>query len=254
MVLGVFDDAKLASDAYFAAKAVFKDQQYSRDREGRKPQEVRTAASKARAAPAADGESEDEAEEGADATVANPTARSSKYRGVIREGEGITMWEAVIHANGRDISGGEYETEEEAAKAYDALARMYQGADAVTNFPVDTYTAWVPPDSVLSTGQIETKLGVPLTVDEIVDALNQERGVDVAALSLAGRSDLAEHMIFVTGKSVAHMRKMADMLSRAVRYVCRHHPDLQCMPCPATIPQCCRALGVRSPNAVSMRW
>jgi DNA gyrase subunit A len=36
------------------------------------------------------------------------------------------MWEAVITVNGREISGGEYETEEEAARAYDALVRMAQ--------------------------------------------------------------------------------------------------------------------------------
>ena len=32
------------------------------------------------------------------------------------------------------------------------------------------------------------------------------------------QSDLASHLVFVTGKSVPHMRKMADMVSRAVRF------------------------------------
>lgn len=57
---------------------------------------------------------------------------------------------------------------------------------------------------------------MPLTVDEVVHALEAERGIDVVALPLANRSDLAEHMVFVTGRSVPHMRKCADMLVAAV--------------------------------------
>ena len=60
----------------------------------------------------------------------------------------VITWEAVITVNGREVSGGEYDTQEAAARAYDALARMYIGADAPTNFPVDPYTSWVPPEEV----------------------------------------------------------------------------------------------------------
>ena len=40
---------------------------------------------------------------------------------------------------------------------------------------------------VLTTGQIETKKGVPLTVDEVVGALRVERGIDVVSIDLAGK-------------------------------------------------------------------
>ena len=36
------------------------------------------------------------------------------------------------------------------------------------------------------------------------------------ALDLTGRSSLASWMVFVTGRSVSHMRKMGDMLVKAV--------------------------------------
>ncbi len=116
---------------------------------------------------------------------------------------------------------------------------VIQGVDAATNFPSDPYTSWLPPDAVATVGQIETKPGLPLTVDEIVEALKQERGVDVRvqvgylAFPLTGRhfthfcnhlptqnivgiSDLAEWMVYVTGNSVPHMQKMADTIARAV--------------------------------------
>ena len=47
---------------------------------------------------------------------------------------------------------------------------------------------------VLTTGQIETRVGEPLTVAEIETALRTERGEDIRVVPLAGRSDLADHM------------------------------------------------------------
>ena len=156
-------------------------------------------------------------------------------------------------ASAREISGGEYEDEAEAARAYDALARMYLGAGARTNFARDAFSAWRPPEppvadaaaaaaeggddaaaaaagaasslpaaaapaaSASTAGLIETRVGVPLTAAEIAAALERERGVDVRVVSLAGRSDLADALVFVTGRSVPHMRRMADMVARALR-------------------------------------
>ena len=199
--------------------------------------------------------------------------RSARFVGVLRE-PGATLWEAVLElppgtggggdagaggaggdgdASAREISGGEYEDEAEAARAYDALARMYLGAGARTNFARDAFSAWLPPEppvadaaaaaegggddaaaaaagaaastsaapapaaSAAAAGLIETRVGVPLTAAEIAAALERERGVDVRVVSLAGRSDLADALVFVTGRSVPHMRRMADMVARALR-------------------------------------
>jgi hypothetical protein len=212
MHLGSFDDPKVASDAYFAAKAVYA----SKSRKLRSaPSTASTSATAGEEGQELFREDNEDSTDAAAATVPPGTIRS-KYIGVLKEGVETDLWEAVIIVNNKEISGGEYESEEEAAKAYDALARMYLGAGAKTNFPMDSYSAWIPPDEVVTTGQIETKVGVHLTVEEIVKALQQERGIDITTIDLAGKSDLAEQMIFVTGKTVTHMQKMANMLSRSV--------------------------------------
>ena len=58
---------------------------------------------------------------------------------------------------------------------------------------------------------------VPLDKDEILHMLEAEKGIDVRCIDLTGRSDLAHWMIFVTGRSVPHMRKLAKMVVKAVR-------------------------------------
>ena len=56
----------------------------------------------------------------------------------------------------------------------------------------------------------------PLSVDEIKTALESERGEDVQCVEL-GENGLGDYLICVTGRSVGHMRKMGDMLVKAVR-------------------------------------
>lgn len=237
--LGTFDNPKDASDAYFAAKAVYTDpyhgkrlreadtgvrEVYGSATADAKPRKARSKATDVDAAGGAAvvleedgaGDSDDELDFAGRAAAAGPPRTTSSYIGVIRD-DPESNWEAVITVNGQEISGGEYESETEAARAYDALARMYQGADAKTNFAVDANASWLPPDEVVHVGQIEVKVGVPLTVAEVEAALKQERGIDVRTLDLAGKTDIAEHMVFVTGRDARHMGRMADMLSRALR-------------------------------------
>ena len=168
-LLGSFQDPKQAADAYMAAKAVVKDKQYQNNRKSNRSANAEIAPKQV--------------------LEQHPT-----YFGVFREA-GLAQWEAVLKLeDAKEISGGEYETPEEAAKAYDALSRMYLGATAPTNFPIDTYEAWVPPEAVATTGQIETRVGQQLTVEEIEAALRTERGEDIKVVPLAGRSDLADFM------------------------------------------------------------
>jgi hypothetical protein len=93
-LLGTFDTEKQASDAYLAAKAVMKDEQYRNNRAPRS---------------AADQEHS--------SNSASPLlCQHPEFIGVFRE-EGALLWEAVISVDGKSISGGEYETAEEAARA-----------------------------------------------------------------------------------------------------------------------------------------
>ena len=102
-------------------------------------------------------------------------------RGVIYDTE-TKKFEAVLAHNDNEISGGMYDKAEEAAKAYDALARMYKGADAEVNFPVcvsfinelivcslckhweilqdsDTSSSWIPPEREMRPVRIPVRKG-----------------------------------------------------------------------------------------------
>lgn len=215
--LGNFSSAKEASDAAAAAAAAARDADTARGA-ARGVLTRAEAAARGLSVFGDDGEEVVEVAGGEPAAAVNPSAASSRFRGVVREGQGATLWEAVYRgADGRVVSGGEYETEDEAARAHDALLRMYGGDESLANFSVDAYSAWVPPEDFVVTGSIATRPGEALTVDEIVAALRDERAVDVRVVPLAGRSDLAEALIVATGRSVAHMRKLADLVARALR-------------------------------------
>ena len=58
--------------------------------------------------------------------VAEKPVNSKKFVGVWYH-MGPGTFEAVLEHNGQELSGGQYETAEEAAAAHDTLARMYRG-------------------------------------------------------------------------------------------------------------------------------
>lgn len=61
--------------------------------------------------------------------------QTSKYKGVrLFEGK---YWYAQIYCSGKQTHLGKFNTEKEAAKAYDAAARLRFGAFACTNFPIN---------------------------------------------------------------------------------------------------------------------
>ena len=59
---------------------------------------------------------------------------SSKYKGVCWNKKS-KKWQAHIHYNGISIHLGLFDSEEDAAKAYDEAAKIYHGEFAVLNFP-----------------------------------------------------------------------------------------------------------------------
>jgi ribosome-associated protein len=56
-----------------------------------------------------------------------------------------------------------------------------------------------------------------LTMEELIPALEREQAGDIYTINLAGKSNLAEHMVFCTGRSRAHMRRMADMVIMSMK-------------------------------------
>lgn len=59
---------------------------------------------------------------------------NSKYKGLrLRDGR----WQARINDNRKIISLGSFDTEEEAARAYDSAALVYHGQFAKLNFPME---------------------------------------------------------------------------------------------------------------------
>lgn len=90
---------------------------------------------------------------------------------------------------------------------------------------------WAPPaNASLASGSTQRILGksqrhvVPvlprqeLTQHEVEEALKAEGGVDVKTVRLqAGRLENVTHMVFATGRSAVHLRRLADVIVRALK-------------------------------------
>lgn len=57
-----------------------------------------------------------------------------------------------------------------------------------------------------------------LTLDEIKHALETEGGLDIDVVELKEPMDTITHLVFVTGHTGRHLRRMADILVRAVEW------------------------------------
>lgn len=67
---------------------------------------------------------------------------------------------------------------------------------------------------------------VYLTSKEIVEALERLGCIDIKVVNLKGKMDTIENFIFGTGSSARHIKKMSDVLVRAVNEYCYIHTIL----------------------------
>ncbi|KAG6599790.1 Iojap-like ribosome-associated protein [Phytophthora cinnamomi] len=151
-----------------------------------------------------------------------------QYLGVTFDAAKVKKYSAELELEGHVISGGDYWTALDAAKAYDELVTLYCELDAPRNFPegdADAQQAetaedveWQAPEA----GNRHADIIPPvpqtyLTIDEVQQALEREKAIDVYTVDLAGKSSLADFMVFATGRSQAHMRRMADLLIKSMK-------------------------------------
>ena len=69
-------------------------------------------------------------------SVGKPSQRRSRFKGVSYSKNRKKSWRATIWVNGKQIHGGYFATEEEAARSYDRLAREHFGEFARPNLGV----------------------------------------------------------------------------------------------------------------------
>ena len=148
-----------------------------------------------------------------------------------------SRWVASIDVNGTAYRIGEYDTEGEAAHAWDewnalvasvdeqgeegagvALAAGEDdGGDASPNEawspPADEDdAAWDAPMEDEDPAVLAATIGVEPSLADVVRLLERHKAVDLVSLDIGRRCDWAAHMVIVTGRSLAHMRKMSDGL------------------------------------------
>ncbi|TMW69783.1 hypothetical protein Poli38472_001939 [Pythium oligandrum] len=177
---------------------------------------------------AVDGEEEDEG-----------VAMAAQYLGVQYNPANVKKYSAELEIDGYIISGGDFWTALDAAKGYDELVDLYCDLDTPRNFPAGSDSAeaalaasapssafamdgatseWEVPDVGKRNAEIIPPVaGQYLTIDEVLEALEREKAIDVYTVNLTGKSSLADYMIFTTGRSQAHMRRMADMMIQSMK-------------------------------------
>ncbi|OQR91339.1 hypothetical protein ACHHYP_04791 [Achlya hypogyna] len=155
---------------------------------------------------------------------------SERFLGVTFHESRIKKWSASLEVGEVEVDAGQFWTEEDAAKGYDELVRMYSDASAPVNFasgssddedvpdPASPSYDWSLPDAGSRHADIIPPIPKTyMTMEELLPALEREQAIDVYTIDLNGKSSLAEHMVFCTGRSRAHMRRMADMVIMSMK-------------------------------------
>ncbi|CAI5740934.1 unnamed protein product [Hyaloperonospora brassicae] len=153
---------------------------------------------------------------------------TTEYIGVVYNADNVKKYSAELIIDENVISGGDFWTALDAAKAYDELVTLYCDLDTPRNFPEADAVEFAPKNAedmewlAPEAGNRHADLIPPirqtyLTIDEVKDALEREKAIDVYVVDLAGKTSLANYMVFATGKSQSHMRRMADMLIKSMK-------------------------------------
>lgn len=168
----------------------------------------------------------------------DPDSNASSYHGVSYFPDHMKKFKTELKlSNQKIIDGGDHWTAEDAARAYDDLVRLYLGSTKANSRPLNfphsndsdsnntgNMVDWIQPgkkgeDSESSNDTVlPIRKGKYLEVDELLQVLNALKGQDIVVMDLKGKSCVGEHMIFVTGRSMSHMRKMADTIVDGLRH------------------------------------